>query len=124
MTHDRRCPHDDLNRENPGPHRPGGLIGRLGNRVCGFRPAATTRPPVTVRYADLNLANAEGALALYRRITAAARTVCGPDYAQWYPAARKGWKHCYKATVDEAVRAVNAPTLTALHAHSINVAAR
>ncbi len=85
------------------------------------RPLAT---PVTVRYSDLNLANAEGALALYRRISAAARTVCGPDFAEWYPPARNGWKDCYKATVDEAVRAVNAPTLTALHAHAINVAAR
>ncbi len=103
------------------------LVVLLVGSATVFADSAQPRPlatPVTVRYADLNLANAEGALALYRRITAAARTVCGPDYAQWYPAARKGWKHCYKATVDEAVRAVNAPTLTALHAHAINVAAR
>ena len=80
--------------------------------------------PITVRYDDLNLANPEGARVLYRRISAAARNVCGPNFAQWYPSVRRGWKDCYKATVDHAVNQVNAPTLTVLHARAINVAAR
>ena len=80
--------------------------------------------PVTVRYDDLNLANPEGARVLYRRISAAARKTCGPNFAQFYPGVRSKWKDCYKATVDDAVKQVNAPTLTALHGTAINVAAR
>ena len=83
-----------------------------------------SRRPCTVRYDDLNLANPEGARVLYRRISAAARKTCGPNFAQWYPGVRSGWKDCYKATVDDAVKQVNAPALTALHGSAINVAAR
>lgn len=88
------------------------------------QPKTLDRDAVHVRYGDLNLANPEGTRVLYRRISAAARNVCGPNFAQWYPSVRSGWKDCYKATVDHAVNQVNAPTLTTLHARAINVAAR
>jgi UrcA family protein len=97
---------------------------------CGTALADPAQPntldpaPVTVRYSDLNLANPEGARVLYRRISVAARQACGPNFAQWYPAVRSGWKDCYKATVDLAVQQVNAPMLTALHGRAINLAAR
>jgi UrcA family protein len=35
-------------------------------------------PKATVKFADLNIARAQGAEVLYRRISAAARTVCTP----------------------------------------------
>jgi UrcA family protein len=88
------------------------------------QPKTLDRDPVHVRYDDLNLANPEGARVLYRRISVAARQACGPNFAQWYPSVRRGWKDCYKATVDHAVDQVNAPMLTALHTRAINVAAR
>lgn len=88
------------------------------------QPKTLDRDAVHVRYGDLNLANPEGTRVLYRRISAAARNVCGPNFAQWYPSVRSGWKDCYKATVDDAVKQVNAPALTALHGSAINVAAR
>jgi UrcA family protein len=87
-------------------------------------PRTLAPPPVTVRYDDLNLSNPEGARVLYRRISVAARKACGPNFAQWYPTVRTAWKECYGAAVDQAIKQVNAPTLTALHARAINVAAR
>jgi UrcA family protein len=97
---------------------------------CGTALADSARPttlnpaPITVRYGDLNLANPEGARVLYRRISVAARNACGPNFAQWYPGVRAAWKECYKATVDQAVKQVNAPALTALHGSVLNVASR
>jgi UrcA family protein len=100
------------------------LVGSGTAFADSAQPKTLDPAPVTVRYDDLNLASPEGARVLYRRISAAARKACGPNYAMWYPSVRIGWQECYKATVDWAVRQVNAPTLTALHAREINVAAR
>ena len=115
-----------FNRENPDPHCPGSPSCWLREPHSRIPPSRrrSIRAPVHVRYDDLNLANPEGARVLYRRISAAARKTCGPNFAQWYPGVRSGWKDCYKATVDDAVKQVNAPALTALHGNAINVAAR
>ncbi len=104
------------------------LVVLLVGSGTAFADAAQPKPfdpaPITVRYHDLNLASPEGARVLYGRITVAARKICGPNFAQFYPGVRSKWKDCYKATVDDAVKQVNAPALTALHASAINVAAR
>ena len=104
------------------------LVVLLVGSGTAFADAAQSKPfdpaPVTVRYDDLNLASSEGARVLYGRITAAARKICGPNIADWYPNARTAWKRCYNVTVDHAVKEVNAPMLTAVHGRAINVAAR
>ena len=70
-------------------------------------------PSKTVRFHDLDITNPEGAKALYGRIRAAARDVCGvsagSDPIQWLAV-----KGCIEKAIDNAVRKVNAPELTAL----------
>ena len=67
----------------------------------------------TVRYGDLDLANAEGAKAMLTRIKHAARQVCQPapesalDYADW--------RNCVSKATDRAVSSLNAPMVTAAY---------
>jgi UrcA family protein len=68
---------------------------------------------VTVSYADLDLSSPAGAKALYGRIQAAAKQVCGHAGAD---VIEQGiWKSCYRSAVGDAVRKVNDPLLTAVH---------
>jgi UrcA family protein len=88
-------------------------IGALG--AFSTSANATEVPPSKiVRFSDLNITNIEGAKVLYSRIHAAARKVCqlsaGTD-----PFLRLGAKTCIDTAIDNAVRKVNAPVLTALH---------
>jgi len=70
-------------------------------------------PSKTVKYADLNIQTPEGAKVLYQRIRAAAAEVCDvsvdPD-----PVFREGTRKCVTTAIDDAVKKVNAPYLTAL----------
>lgn len=83
--------------------------------VCTTAAAAEEPvPSEVVRYADLNIANPAGALALYHRIQAAARRVC-----QLNGAADTRFKGvepaCYKRAVDEAVNRVDSAALSRIH---------
>jgi UrcA family protein len=86
--------------------------------VCllGITPAwsnTPNMPSVTVRYADLDLSSPAGANALYHRIQAAAKQVCGfpgTDLVE-----QTIWRSCYRSAVDNAVRKVNSPLLIAVH---------
>ncbi|HET9389044.1 MAG TPA: UrcA family protein [Steroidobacteraceae bacterium] len=71
---------------------------------------------VKVKYGDLNLSTDEGAARLYRRITQAARSVCGLDYIQPEERMYVNWKPCYEQAIATAVAQVNSPLLTAMHA--------
>jgi UrcA family protein len=66
----------------------------------------------TVKYADLNLQTVEGAKTLYNRIRAAAHQVCSPTDRD--AILREGMPSCINKAIDEAVKTVNAPNLTAL----------
>ncbi len=67
----------------------------------------------TVRFADLDLTRAAGALALYRRIQQAARDVCRPDgSAAWY---QSGYLECRSSAIAHAVTDIGAPLLTEHH---------
>lgn len=70
---------------------------------------------VTVKYGDLNLSTDEGAAKLYRRITRAARSVCGLDDIQPEERTYSNWKPCYEQAIATAVARVNSPLLTAVH---------
>jgi UrcA family protein len=70
---------------------------------------------VTVNDADLNLSNQAGVATLYRRIQAAANSVCGPKPTRDVRAiyARR---NCYGNAVANAVADVDIRQLAALHA--------
>ncbi len=76
--------------------------------------AATSddNPKLTVSFSDLNLRDPAGVATLYRRVHAAAETVCGKgsvDLRQLEQSAR--YRACVNTAVDGAVAAV--PTLVA-----------
>lgn len=79
-------------------------------------PSRAEAPSQVVRYADLNLATPDGVSALYSRIQAAAWKVCGEIVAPHNgPTATENGK-CRRTLIDVAVRQVDKPALTALHA--------
>ena len=69
--------------------------------VAARKPGAESKS-LTVRYDDLDLSADAGNRTLYRRLTSAARTVCGPapghDLAQ-----HRDWSDCYQGALDAAV---------------------
>ena len=87
------------------------LVALVGLFAAGALPAA--EHGVTVSYKDLDLTTPSGAQALYGRIRAAARTVCG--YRGTMLTDLAFWNSCYHGAVTEAVAKVNSPLLTAVH---------
>lgn len=75
-------------------------------------------PSLDVTYSDLNLANRAGAEALLRRIRSAASQVCGGDQRTTMlkdlKMARE-FRACVRTAVDDAVRQVNSPLVTAVY---------
>ncbi|MEP7243968.1 MAG: UrcA family protein [Gammaproteobacteria bacterium] len=101
------------------------MLGACGVVMAGSDIHQTLDPPqITVGYSELNLNTEAGTKVLYSRIRAAARKVCGPPFADWYPGQRPKSKSCYQATVEHAIRAVNRPMLTALRERQVRVADR
>jgi UrcA family protein len=80
------------------------------------RADADAPPMKVVSYADLDISTPAGAQVLYQRIQRAAREVCPADnfhdLAVWHA------RQCISKSVDEAVKAVHSPALSALHAHN------
>lgn len=68
---------------------------------------------VSVRYADLNLASAADAAALYHRLQGAARVVCGYEDNNFATLAYV--QRCNRTAISDAVATVNAPLLSAIH---------
>ena len=71
-------------------------------------------PSVTVRYDDLDLNTRAGVDALYARLRAAARDVCGTPYGRGLTEAA-AWKTCYRQVLGTAVDNVQSATLSAVH---------
>ena len=100
------------------PARPFGHLS-LAALVCVLGTAPTwagsgdTRS-ITVSFRDLDLSGIAGATTLYRRIQAAAKEVCGHPGADLIE--QGVWKACYRDATADAVRKVNNPLLTAVHA--------
>lgn len=69
----------------------------------------------TVRFGDLNLDNRSGVESLYRRIESAAREVCGPDKHTGSLFVSAAWTTCVTNAVQQAVRTVDRPSLTAYY---------
>jgi UrcA family protein len=75
----------------------------------------TSTPTMTVSFAELDITKPAGLQVLYRRIENAAKIVCGVDSPPQALARTRQARECYKTAVDDAVRQINRPTLTALH---------
>lgn len=75
----------------------------------------TSAPTLTVNFADLDISKARGLEVLYSRIEHAAKVVCNYDYMPKSLSRTRHAKGCYKTAIDDAVRQINRPTLTALH---------
>jgi UrcA family protein len=71
---------------------------------------------VVVRYADLDLTSAEGAKALYARLSSAAERACGKAPNSRELKARSQYKACFDRTLEKAVGKVGNPSVQALHA--------
>jgi len=85
----------------------------LGTAQAPASDRANTQHGVTVNYRDLNLSTLDGATALYRRITRAARLACGqPDRSLFE---QRHWKSCVQGAIAGAVATVNNPLLRTVH---------
>ena len=83
----------------------------LGTTTAWAAPPAMRS--VEVSFRDVDLSTPSGAAKLYRRIQAAARSVC--QYEPTSPRGQTIWQYCVRPTVDAAVTKVNNPLLTELH---------
>jgi UrcA family protein len=83
--------------------------------VLGTAPTWAATTSITVSFRDLDLSSIAGATTLYHRIQSAAKQVCG--YAPGITLIeRAAWQACYRDATADAVRKVNNPLLTAVHA--------
>jgi UrcA family protein len=69
-------------------------------------------PSKTVKFNDLDIQTPEGAKVLYQRIRLAANRVCETNDRD--PVMREATPTCVDTAIDNAVKKVNAPYLTAL----------
>jgi UrcA family protein len=97
-----------------------GAFAALAVTTASFAsPSSDAAPAVTVRYDDLNLATSAGVDALYRRISNAARAVCGNEHSRQLAIVAAS-ERCRATAVDNAVRAVNNPHLALVHAARVS----
>jgi UrcA family protein len=104
--------------------RPAALLLCGAMTVCGL--AATVRaaddgvPKELVKFADLDISKPAGAKALYGRIAAAANHVCresgSRDAFNWDTFKER---RCVDKAIENAVKAVNAPALSALRSAKV-----
>jgi UrcA family protein len=71
-------------------------------------------PQVKVAFGDLDVSRPEGAAVLYRRIKAAAETVCSPYWATGF-AAQANIYGCVRTAIAKAVTAVDQPALSQIY---------
>jgi UrcA family protein len=97
--------------------RPAALLLCGAMTVCGLQTTARAAddglPKQTVSYADLDISKPAGAKALYRRIAAAARKVCTVNSYQGLTMVTQE-RICTDKAIDNAVKAVGSPALSAL----------
>lgn len=72
-------------------------------------------PEIVVNYDDLDITNEQGLERLYSRIQYAAMDICDYDRLHKELSRQRRPASCYRAAVDDAIKQVNQPMLTALH---------
>jgi UrcA family protein len=90
----------------------------MGGLQATARAADEGLPKQTVSYADLDISKPAGAKALYSRIVTAARQVC-MDGAYKDLGVKRMVDKCTDHAIDNAVRKVDAPELSALRPSSV-----
>jgi UrcA family protein len=73
-------------------------------------------PSVTVGYSDVAFGNTAGAADVYRKLKNAARKVCGVDNGTKSLELHVAARACFDEALADAVRKIDRPTLSALHA--------
>jgi len=71
---------------------------------------------VTVSYSDVAFGNTAGAAHVYRKLKNAARQVCGVTLGTQTLEMRVATSECFDEALAEAVRKIDRPTLSAVHA--------
>ena len=79
------------------------------------RVTVSSAPTIRISYAELDINRPRGLEVLYSRIQDAAKVVCNVNQMRRELAQAARASACYKTAVDDAVRQINRPTLTALH---------
>lgn len=90
------------------------LVPAHADRIIGGV-TVSSAPTITVSYAELDINKPRGLEVLYSRIERAAKSVCGFENSPRQLSRMRQAKACYQTAVDDAVRQINRPTLTALH---------
>lgn len=91
----------------------GFAVSARAERIEGV--TVSSAPTIRVSYAELDINKPRGLQVLYSRIQNAAEIVCGVDRSPHELARGRQATACYKTAVEDAVRQINRPTLTALH---------
>ncbi|WP_157994314.1 UrcA family protein [Peristeroidobacter agariperforans] len=72
-------------------------------------------PKIVVNYEDVDISNSQGLATLYSRIQYAAMDICDYDRLHKELSRQRRPEACYRAAVDDAIKQVNQPVLTAYH---------
>ena len=91
----------------------GGLL--LAGALAALPAHAGTAPGLQVKVGDLDLTHPAGVAILYKRLQFAAQQVCGPSVVTGSRIESSPQKACVKDAVDNAVRQIDRPALTAYH---------
>jgi UrcA family protein len=86
----------------------------LGGQLAHADSSSASAPHVVVRFADLDLARAEGVAALYTRLSGAAREVCAPLESRELERARR-FRACVADALATAVAEVDRPLLSSYY---------
>jgi UrcA family protein len=76
-------------------------------------------PSITVSYSEVSFGDTAGAASVYRKLKSAARKVCGVDNGSKSLEMRVAARDCFDAALADAVRKIDRPTLTAVHASKV-----
>jgi UrcA family protein len=87
------------------------IFGALASSFGAVSAADPSSAGINVKYADLNIASPSGALVLYERIRAAAKSAC--NYFWFKTDADEA--RCVQQTIANAVTKVNQPALSAVY---------
>jgi UrcA family protein len=90
------------------------MITALGLISLAHAAPAPDAPQMTVHFADLDLTKVDGAAVLFKRLRAAAETVCGPREDR-DPAKATAFKKCVQSALASAVTRVDQAELTAYY---------
>jgi UrcA family protein len=90
------------------------IIATLGLISLAHAAPVPDAPQMTVHFADLDLTKVDGAAVLYKRLRAAAETVCGPREDR-DPAKAAAFKKCVQSALASAVMRVDRAELAAYY---------